>query len=67
MRLALGMEVRGKDSELHIIEMQPRKKVKQKIRKSGRNDASQNRNLRMVNCTVAFVVFPECIAKGSRL
>ena len=27
MRLALGTEVRGKDSELHITEMQPRKKV----------------------------------------
>ena len=33
MRLALGMEVQGKDYELH------------KYKKSGRNGASQNRNL----------------------
>ena len=41
MRLALGMELRGKDSELHILEMQPRKKVKQKIRPERRISESK--------------------------
>ena len=35
------MELRGKDSELHILEMQPRKKVKQKIQPERRISESK--------------------------